>query len=89
MLGTPVWAGRPTPVVNGAVEALFGAAGKNAIIFATCGSASDEVLPRLRDELAAKDVGVIGEFSFSTQELRDPRHVEALIAAVTTASAGD
>jgi len=87
VLGTPVWAWRPSPVANGAVEALLGAEGKSAVIFATCGSQSGEALPQLRDALTAKGVSVIGEFSFSAPELRDPRKVEALIARVTEGDA--
>ena len=44
VLGTPVWAWRPTPVTNGAVEALVGTAGKNAVLFATCGSKPGDTL---------------------------------------------
>ncbi len=86
VLGTPVWAGRATPVTNGAVEALVGTEGRNAVLFATCGSQTGDTLPQLRDALAAKGVAVIGEFSFSAKELQDTRKVEALIARVT---AGD
>ncbi len=44
VIGTPVWAWRATPVANGAVEALVGANGKSAVIFATCGSAPGDTL---------------------------------------------
>lgn len=87
VLGTPVWAGRPTPVANAAVEALVGVEGRSAVLFATCGAQPGEALPRLKDALAAKGVGVIGEFSFSTRELGDARKVEALIARVTAGDA--
>ena len=54
VLGTPVWAWRATPVANGAVEALVGANGKSAIIFATCGSTPGDTLQQLRGALTAK-----------------------------------
>jgi flavodoxin len=82
VIGTPVWAWRATPVANGAVEALVGANGKNAIIFATCGSAPGDTLQQLRGALTAKGVSVTGEFAFTIQDLKNPRTVEALIARV-------
>ena len=87
VLGTPVWAWRPTPVILGAVEALAGADGKSAVVFATCGAQPGETLPQLGAALAAKGVDVIGEFSFLMQEVDDPGKVEALIARVTAEDA--
>lgn len=87
VLGTPVWAGRPTPVTNGAVQALVKAEGKSAVLFATCGASPGETLPRLREALEAKGVIVLDEFSFSTKDLQDPRNVEALVVRVTDGDA--
>jgi menaquinone-dependent protoporphyrinogen IX oxidase len=87
VLGTPVWAWRPTPVILGAVEALAGAEGKSAVIYATCGAQSGETLPQLREALAAKGVEVIGEFSFQMQEVNDSEKAGALIARVTAGDA--
>lgn len=83
VIGTPVWAWRPTPVILGAVEALAGADGKSAVVFATCGAEAGETLLVLRAALAAKGVGVVGEFSFTTPEAKDDRKVGALIARVS------
>lgn len=83
VIGTPVWAWRATPVANGAVEALVGADGKSAVIFATCGSAPGDTLQQLRGALTARGARVTGEFAFTTRDLQDPRNVEALIAGVT------
>jgi hypothetical protein len=87
VLGTPVWAWRPTPVINGALAGLAGAEGKSAVIFATCGTQPGDTLQQLRGALAAKGVRVIGEFAFSAREVGDPRLVEALIARVTAEDA--
>ncbi len=83
VLGTPVWAGRATPVVNGAVDALLGAEGRTAVLFATCGAQAGETFPTLRAALEAKGVRVIGEFAFTKKEIGDARKVAALNAAVT------
>lgn len=86
VIGTPVWAGFPTPVINAAVAKLQGAHGKNAVTFATCGVSPGNTLPTLRSALAAKGVRVEGEFAFSRPDLRDSRKVERLLAAVAASS---
>jgi flavodoxin len=82
VIGTPVWGGHPTPVINGAVAALQGAAGKSAVLFATCGSGSGATLPALRAALAARGVNVVGEFSFGRRELGDAARIGALVEAI-------
>ena len=74
-------------MTNGAVEALVGTAGKNAVLFATCGSKPGDTLQQLRGALTARGVNVTGEFAFTTRDLQDPRAVEALIARVTAGDA--
>ena len=87
MLGTPVWAGRPTPVTNGAVVALVGAEGRSAVTFVTCGSAPGDALQQLRGALTTRGARVTGEFAFTTKDLQNPRAAEALIARVTGGNA--
>ncbi len=87
VIGSPVWAWRPTPVTLGAVEALVGANGKGAVLFATCGSAPGDTLQQLRGALTARGVRVTGEFAFTTRDLQNPRGFEALIARVTAEDA--
>lgn len=82
VIGTPVWAGRPTPVINGAVAALTGAEGKRAVIYATCGTKPGDTLSNLRSALAARGVRVIREFPFSSKNLQDPSNVQALITSI-------
>lgn len=81
-IGTPVWGGHPTPVINGAVAALQGAAGKSAVLFATCGYSPGESFSVLRAALAAKGVDVVGEFAFARKELADAARIEALVGAL-------
>ncbi len=83
VIGTLVWAWRPTPVILGAIEALAGADGKSAVVYATCGAEAGGTLPVLRGALAAKGVGVVGEFSFTTPEAGDDLKVGTLIARVS------
>lgn len=88
VIGTPVWGGHPTPVINGAVAALQGAEGKSAVLFATCGYSPGESFPVLRAALAARGVNVIGEFSFARKELGDIARIGALVEAVRGGESG-
>ena len=88
VIGTPVWGGHPTPVVNGAITALTGAEGKSAVLFATCGASPGESFSVLREALSGRGVGVVGEFSFSRKELGDAARIGALVEAVRGTAAG-
>jgi len=85
VIGTPVWAGRATPAINGAVAALSGCQGKPAVIFATAGGKDPESLPILKKALEAKGVTVKGEFMFDKTTKNDPNQINAMIAAVRAA----
>ncbi|HOV66858.1 MAG TPA: ArsR family transcriptional regulator, partial [Methanoregulaceae archaeon] len=82
VIGTPVWGGHPTPVINGAVAALQGAGKKSAVIFVTCGVRPGEALPVLRAALARRGVTVVAEHSFTGKELGDAARIAALVGSV-------
>lgn len=81
VVGTPVWAGRATPVIAGALVGLTGIERKRTVIFATCGAQPGEALAQLRAALEAKGAAVVGAFSFSTRELGDEAKIGALAAS--------
>jgi flavodoxin len=85
IIGTPVWAGRATPAINGAVAALAGCKGKKAVIFATCGGKARETLPILKKALQARGIIVAGEFVFNRTEMKDPERIDTMIEAIRTA----
>jgi flavodoxin len=87
VIGTPVWAFKATPAVNGAVAALAGCSGKKAVIFATCGGKAGETLPILKKALEAKGVRVLGDVLFTKKDVADPAKTEELVAAVKSAAA--
>lgn len=86
VIGTPVWAGRATPAVNGAIAALTGCGGKPAVIFATCGGKGDDALRFMREALEAKGVRVAGEFVFDKNTVKDKDRINAMVSAVTSAA---
>jgi flavodoxin len=84
VIGTPVWAGRATPAINAAVEALAGCKGKPAVIFATCGGREGDTLPLLKQALEAKGVTVIGEFVFDKAGLNDTGRINAMLGRIAS-----
>lgn len=82
VLGTPVWAGRPTPATNAAIAALKGCEGKKAIIFATCGGKPGETMDIVKKALEAKGVKVIGTYIFTKKDLSDGKRLNELIVRV-------
>lgn len=85
VIGTPVWAFRPTPAINGAIAALKGAEGKKAVVFATCGGKPKETIPLLKEALAGKKIRVVGEMVFMKGETEDRKKVDALTSMVMNA----
>jgi flavodoxin len=85
VIGTPVWAGRATPAINAAVNALSGCTGKRAVIFATCGGNEKQVLFFLKTLLEAKGVTVCGEFVFDKKGLSDPERINAMTSRIESA----
>jgi len=82
VIGTPIWFGRATPVINAAVDAIRGCDGKKAVIYATCGSQAKETLPKMKKDLEARGVTVIGMFELSKEDIAGRARVADLIATV-------
>jgi len=82
VVGTPVWAGKPTPAINAAIAALKGCEGKKAILYATCGGKAGGTIGIMRKALEAKGVKVIGDFIFTKKDLSDGKRLNELIVRV-------
>ena len=72
IVGTPVWAWKPSPAINAAVQALRGCEGKMAVIFTTCSNQPGEALPILSKELADRGVRVMAEISLDAEDTKNP-----------------
>ncbi len=79
VIGSPVWAGRPTPAINAAIEALKGCEGKKGVVFVTCGGSAGESTGLMKKALEEKKVQVAGTTSFTKSELHDEGKVRNLI----------
>ncbi len=82
VIGTPVWAWKATPVINGAIAALKGCDGKSAVIFATCGSSAKDTLPIMKSALGKKGVRVMGEVVLNKSEISSNEKINDLITSV-------
>ena len=82
VIGTPVWARKPTPAIISAVEALTGCEGKKAVLFATCRSNAGDTLGILTRAVEAKGMIVRGQFVMRTRDIQDGMPVNALISRV-------
>lgn len=87
VIGTPVWAGNPTPVINGAIAGLANCEGKSAVLFATCGVQAGKTLEVMTRALETKGVVVKASIVFSRKEIGDEKKVQELVDAVKTAQA--
>jgi flavodoxin len=86
VIGTPVWAWKATPVINGAIAALKGCEGKKAVIFATCGSSAKETLPIMKSALGKKGVHVSGELVLNKSEIEGNEKINDLFSVIKEAT---
>jgi flavodoxin len=82
IVGTPVWAGKPTPVINSAVAALRGHEGRKAIVLVTCKSQPGQTAGILRKRLETMGMNVIGVFVFTAADLKDGKKLNELIVRI-------
>jgi flavodoxin len=86
VVGSPVWAWRPTPGANAAIAALAGCEGKRGMVFATCGGKPGDTLAIMKQALEDRTVKVEGTFSFTRKELGDAKKIGDFVDAVRKAS---
>jgi len=93
IIGTPVWAWKPAPAINAAVNALRGCEGKMAVVFTTCINRPGEALPILTRTLAERGVTVMAEISLNAEDTKNPdaggEILRQIIAANPLRAAGD
>jgi multimeric flavodoxin WrbA len=82
ILGSPVWAWKPTPAANAAIAALTGCEGKKGMVFATSGGMPKDTLTIMKNALEERGVRVEGAFHFSMKELGDEKKLKEFIDAI-------
>ena len=86
VIGTPVWAWKPTPVINAAIAALKGCEGKKAVIYVTCGGQAGETIEIMKKALEAKGVNVVGDMVFDKKTVKVGKKINELIVMVNAAA---
>ncbi len=78
VVGTPVWAGNPTPAINAAISALVGIEGKPAVVFCTFGGMPGKTLETMKAMLAGRGADIRGAVPFTARDARTGDGVDAL-----------
>lgn len=81
VVGSPVWGGQPTPVVNAGIDTFGGIEGKKVIMFVTYRKSEGKSLDTLTEKLGGLGANVKGVFGFSEKETADPGKLEPVIDA--------
>jgi len=79
VIGTPVWGGHPTPVINAVFEILKDGEGKEAVAFATFGKSDGDTLSILRKRLEDSGMHVRDTFGFTAKETEDQTELKKMI----------
>lgn len=85
IIGTPVWAWKPSPAINAAVKALRGCEGKMAVTFVTCNERPGEALPLLTRALAERGVEVMAEICLNKEDTKNPAVGNELLGRIASA----
>ena len=79
IIGTPVWGGHPTPVINAGLGIIKGGESKKAVAFATYRGSEGEALNVLRKRLENAGMIVLGAYGFSEKETEDSGKIDEMI----------
>ena len=85
ILGSPVWAFRPTPAANAMIQTLTNCSGKRAVLVCTSGGSPGETLTLMESRAKEREMEVIGSFhvGYSVRRGRNEEEMAALVRAVT------
>lgn len=85
ILGSPIWAFRPTPAANAMIRALDNCSGKKVVLVCTSGGGPGETLTLMETHAKERGMDVAGSFHvrFSMRGGRNEEEMAALVRAVT------
>ncbi|MBR1369008.1 hypothetical protein RJ53_05620 [Methanocalculus chunghsingensis] len=80
IIGSPVWASRPTPAVNAIFSALKNASGKKTVLVCTSGGSPGDTLKIMSDRAQSLGMEVLGRYHIphSIKGRRDDEELNAL-----------
>jgi hypothetical protein len=89
VIGSPVWAGNPTPVINGAVANLENCGGKEVVIYMTCSASPWDAPQTLARLVRARNMNLKGSLVFRAREISEYLALERLVTIVRTSGYGE
>jgi flavodoxin len=89
VVGSPVWAGHPTPVINGAIDRLRNCQGKAAVAFVTCCLVSGGAAQTLSKRLEDRGLQVKGSLVVHGSQADDYTHLNRLVTIINRPHYGD
>lgn len=90
ILACPVWAGRPTPVITGAIDALSGYQGKRVFTLFTCRDEKSGVqaIDALKVKIEKKGMHYTGSCVLDGKGVQDQDRITRLIEDIRSAGQG-
>ncbi|MFH0967429.1 MAG: NAD(P)H-dependent oxidoreductase [Methanobacteriota archaeon] len=84
VLASPVWAGRMTPVIHGAVDALSGCSGKKVFGIVTCkdSKSGDQAINGMKTWIERKGMTLVGTCVLDTKGVNDEGSLPRLIEEI-------
>lgn len=89
VVGSPVWAGHPTPVINGAIDRLRNCKGKAGVAFITCCLVSGGAAGILSRRMEDRGLQVKGSLVVHGSQVRDYTHLNRLVNVINRPWYGD
>lgn len=84
VIASPVWAGKQTPVINGALDALTHGEGKRSYAIMTCGKreSGEEAMKSFTSAMSGAGLSVVGSSVLDKNMVSDSGSIAQVIAAV-------
>jgi flavorubredoxin len=86
VVGSPVWAFRPTPAANAAIAGLEGCEGKKGYVIATHAGMPGKTLALMKDALERRGVRVVGSCALGRHEVTDGNRLRKLVEEIRAAA---
>ena len=84
VIASPVWAGKPTPVINGAIDGLNHFEGKKTFALMTCGRADsgEKALGVFTQRLTDKGLNLVGSVVLDRNEVKSQDSISRIITDI-------
>ena len=85
VIGSPVWAFKPTPAIHTAINALVGCEGKRTVAFSTHGGRPGQTEETFKKWIGARGMRLIGVTGIHQNDVENEKKTKEIVALVETA----